>query len=378
MPLTDEARSRAWLRLIHTPGLGPRRIARLIRHFGSAEAALQGAGRDWQRAGVEGTGAPPAASAAGVEQDLRWLEAPAHHLVCLDDEDYPPLLRPLEGCPAALYVAGDPGLLWHAQVAVVGSRNPTAAGREHAADFSTELSRAGLVITSGLAAGIDAAAHAAALDAGGSTIAVMGTGADQVYPPGNRRLAARIAAEGALVSEYPTGTGPRREHFPQRNRIVVGLALGTLVVEAALQSGALISARLAAEAGREVFALPGSLHNPLARGCHRLIREGASLVESAAEILDALAGPARELGQQLRRRLAESPASARQRPAEPGAAADPAYARLLDALGHDPVPMERLVERTGLTVDALSSMLLVLELEGRVAATHGRYARSGR
>ena len=379
MPFADAARTRAWLRLIHTPGLGPRRIARLLEHFGSAERAVEAGPRAWHAAGLglAADSQPADATAAGVEQDLRWLEAPAHHLLTLDDEDYPPLLRPLEGAPAALYVAGDPTLLWHAQVAVVGSRNPTAGGRDNAADFAAELARNGLAITSGLAAGIDAAAHQAALDAGGTTIAVMGTGPDQVYPAGNRRLAARIAAEGALVSEYPTGTGARREHFPQRNRIVVGLSLGTLVIEAALQSGALISARLAAESGREVFALPGSIHNPLARGCHRLIRDGASLVESAAEILDALAGPARELGQTLRQRLAHACADRPIPPAPGGDASDPAYAKLLAALGHDPVPMERLVERTGLTVDALSSMLLVLELEGRVAAIHGRYARSG-
>jgi DNA processing protein len=202
---------------------------------------------------------------------------------------------------------------------------------------------------------------------------VMGTGPDRVYPSGNRRLAARIAAEGALVSEYPPGTDARREHFPRRNRIVVGLSLGTLVIEAALQSGALISARLAAEAGREVFALPGSIHNPLARGCHRLIRDGAALVESADEILQALGEPARALGLQLRSRLSKvRDGAAAERPAD-----DPEQQRLLAALGHDPVPMEQLVARTGLTVDALSSMLLVLELEGRVAAAHGRYARTG-
>ncbi len=373
MPVADPVRTRAWLQLIHTPGLGPRRIARLIEEFGTAEAALASA-RSWARLlpGLARTAQPPAGEAPGVEQDLRWLDGPAHHLLTLADEDYPPLLRPLDGAPAALYLAGDPSLLWHAQVAVVGSRNPTAGGRDNAADFAAELARAGLVITSGLAAGIDAAAHAAALDAGGSTIAVMGTGPEQIYPAVNRRLGARIAAEGLLVSEYPTGTGARREQFPQRNRIVVGLSLGTLVVEAALQSGALISARLAAECGREVFALPGSIHNPLAKGCHRLLREGATLVENAGEILDALAGPARQLGQQLRDRLAGPDAKAPASSVE-----DPAYSALLQALGHDPVPMERLVERTGLTVDALSSMLLVLELEGRVAASHGRFARSG-
>lgn len=375
MPFADTQLTRGWLRLIRTPGLGPRRIARLIERFGGVAAALDAGPRGWRQAGVElkAESGLPAADSEDIERDLRWLDAPAHHLLTLDSADYPPLLRPLESRPAALFVAGDPALLWHAQLAVVGSRNPTAGGRDNAATFAAALARAGLVVTSGLASGIDAEAHRAALDAGGPSIAVMGTGPDQVYPAVNRPLAARIAAEGALVSEYPTATGARREHFPQRNRIVVGLSLGTLVVEAALQSGALISARLAAEAGREVFALPGSIHSPLARGCHRLIREGASLVEEVGEILAAVAGPARELGQQLRQRLGEADTA----PAPTAGSEDPEQSRLLAALGHDPVPMESLVERTGLTVAALSSMLLRLELEGRVAAAHGRYARSG-
>jgi DNA processing protein len=369
------AQAAAWLRLIRTPGLAGVRIRQLLERHGDAAAAVASGPAGWRAAGlpdglVDGL---PAATDPRLTGDLRWLDAPAHHLLCWGDDDYPPLLRELPTAPGALFVAGDPTLLWHAQIAVVGSRNPSAGGRANAADFAAELARAGLVISSGLAAGIDAAAHLAALEAGGSTVAVMGTGPDLVYPAGNRRLAARIAAEGALVSEYPPGTEARREHFPRRNRIVVGLSLGTLVVEAALQSGALISARLAAEAGREVFALPGSIHNPLARGCHRLIRDGASLVESAAEILQALGTPARELGDRLRERLA---GEAAERPTA-AALTDPDYHRVLTALGHDPVPMDLLVARTGLTVDALSSMLLVLELEGRVAAAHGRYVRTG-
>jgi DNA processing protein len=278
-------------------------------------------------------------------------------------------LRELAQAPAALFVAGDPSLLWHPQVAVVGSRNPTAGGRANATDFAAALARGGLVITSGLAAGIDTAAHQAALDAGQPTIAVLGTGPDRVYPAANRGLAARIAADGALVSEYPPGTEAKREHFPLRNRIVVGLALGTLVIEAALQSGALISARLAAEAGREVFALPGSIHNPLARGCHRLIRDGAALVEGVDEVLAGLAPAAQRLGHRLRERLRDDAAEV--------PTADANASAVLAALGHDPCSLDSLAERTGLTVEDLSAILLGLELEGRVAAAHGRYARIG-
>ncbi|GIX35947.1 MAG: DNA processing protein DprA [Lysobacteraceae bacterium] len=377
MPLEDPPRAAAWLRLLRTPGLGPRRIARLLERHGHPAAVLEAVAAG----AAEGAGPPPAEDDPGVAADLRWLEAPRRRLLSLDDPDYPPLLAAIEAPPAALFLEGEDALLWHPQIAVVGSRNPTAGGRDNAAAFAAGLGRAGLVVTSGLASGIDTAAHAAALDAGGTTIAVMGTGPDRIYPARNRALAERIAAEGLLVTEYPCGTGPRREHFPQRNRIVAGLSLGTLVVEAALQSGALISARLAAEAGREVFALPGSIHNPLARGCHRLIREGATLVETVDDIVQALAGPARELGRQLRQRLDAPEPCASALPSAGragGGADDPAYARLLAALGHDPVPLDLLARRTGLTVDALSSMLLVLELEGRVTATHGRYARVGR
>lgn len=371
----DGNQLRSWLRLIRCPGLAGVRVRQLLDTHGSAAAAVVSGRHGWRAAGladglIDGL---PGDDDPLIDDDLRWLDGASHHLLCWGDEDYPPTLRDLPNAPAALFVAGDPTLLWHAQVAVVGSRNPTAGGRDNASDFAAELARSGLVVTSGLAAGIDAAAHLAALEAGGSTVAVMGTGPDRVYPSGNRRLAARIATDGALVSEYPPGTDARREHFPRRNRIVVGLSLGPLVVEAALQSGALISARLAAEAGREVFALPGSIHNPLARGCHRLIRDGAALVESADEILQALAGPARELGLQLRERLSKAGDNA----VVERLTDDPERERLLAALGHDPVPMEQLVARTGLTVDALSSMLLVLELEGRVAAAHGRYARTG-
>ena len=248
---------------------------------------------------------------------------------------------------------------------------------------SRVLAATGLAIASGLAAGIDAAAHAATLDAGGVTLAVLGTGPDRAYPPRHAGLQARIAATGAVVSEHLPGTGARAAHFPARNRILAGLALGVLVVEAAARSGALITARLAGEAGREVFALPGSIDNPQARGCHRLLRDGAALVETPEEIVDALAPAVRALAAQLKGELRPPPARA---PAgSPAPAADPAdpadpdddHQRLWQALGHDPTAMDELLERSGLTPARASSILLALELEGRVASAHGRYCRIG-
>ena len=234
-----------------------------------------------------------------------------------------------------------------------------------------------MTVTSGLASGIDAAAHAGALDAGAHTVAVMATGPDRVYPPAHRDLATRIAHHGALVCEFVPGTEARREHFPSRNRIIAGLALGTLVVEAAERSGALITARLAGDAGREVFAIPGSIHNPVARGCHRLIRQGAALVETADEVIAALGPVASDLADALRARLHDGAAAAPATPATSGDN-DPAVRQVLAALAFDPVGIDQLAQRTGLTVAALSSMLLHMEMQGLVSAEHGRYSRRSR
>jgi DNA processing protein len=299
-------------------------------------------------------------------------------LLAKSDPDYPALLRRAPHPPAALHVAGDPMLLWHPAVAIVGSRAPSAAGAEHAFAFARALAQAGYCVVSGLASGIDAAAHRGALSVAGRTVAVLGCGVDVVFPRGNRALHAQIVEQGAVVSEYPPGTPARHYQFPQRNRIVAALSLGTLVVEAALRSGALITARLAAEAGREVFALPGSIHNPKARGCHRLIRDGAALVEGPGEVIAALSPLARSLAESLRGRLAEpaaAPAGAHVTGPGLPAHAGPDYQRLWQALGHDPTSMDALVSRTGLTAAELSSMLLLMELDGHVAAEHGRYSR---
>lgn len=378
MPAQAPQEAQAWLTLLRAPPVGGARIRTLLARCGGAVDALAAGPGEWRAAGL-----PDAAISwlrrgdpAAVESDLAWLQADGHHLLTCDSEDFPALLARAPLAPPALFVVGSVEALWTAQIGVVGSRNPTAGGRDNARSFATALTEAGLTITSGLAAGVDAAAHKAAVDAGRLTIAVMGTGPDRIYPASQRGLAhAIVAAGGALVSELPPGTGARREHFPRRNRIIAGLSLGVLVVEAALQSGALITARLAGEAGREVFALPGSIHNPMARGCHRLIRDGAALVETVQEILDALAPAARELGGALRERLGDDPPGAATGAGGDAGDGDPERQRLWQALGHDPVGIDALVERTGLTVEVLSSMLLLMELEGRVAVNHGRYAR---
>ena len=306
--------------------------------------------------------------------DLKWLEQPGHHLVTRDDLDYPALLKKIPGAPIALFVRGDPSLLSRPQLAIVGSRNPTQGGLDNATAFAQYLAREGLVITSGLADGIDSAAHLAALDAGTPTIAVMGTGIDRVYPAKNRELAENIATNGAVITEFPPGTRARPGHFPARNRIISGMGLGTLVVEAGIHSGSLITARLASEQGREVFAIPGSIHNPMAKGCHRLIRDGAKLVETAADILEELAPLAASLAGELRQRLGEDGKLAAAIEADknpPNICEDPDYANLWSCLCFDPKPKDQIIAQTGLTASAVSSMLLMLELRGMVEVHQG-------
>lgn len=368
---------RAWLVLLRTPGLGAARLRALLAEAGGdAQAALHQVARRRSQYGLGDDAGTwlTAPDEDRIAADLAWLAGPGHRLLRCTEADFPPQLESVARPPAALFVDGDAAVLLQPQIAVVGARSASAAGLANARAFSRALAATGLVVTSGLAEGIDGAAHTAALDAGTPTVAVMGTGPDLVYPRAHRALAARIAAHGALVSEFPPGTTARPEHFPRRNRIIAGLALGTLVIEAGLRSGSLITARLAGEQGREVFALPGSIHNPLARGCHRLIRDGARLVESVDEVLDALRPLAQALGAELAARLDDDGNGA---PAAGGGwRDDPDYRRLLDALGHEPTALEELAERTGLGAAALSSMLLMLELEGVVAGlAGGRYER---
>jgi DNA processing protein len=307
---------------------------------------------------------------AGIARDLAWLEGPNRCLLTADDPRYPPQLAAVPGMPPALFVEGDPEALSLPQVAIVGSRAPTSFGREAAFDFAARLAAAGFAITSGLATGIDGQAHRGALAAQGVTIAVCGTGLDRVYPDAHRELAARIAAAGSLVSEFPTGTPPRSPNFPRRNRLMSGLARGVLVIEAASRSGSLITARLAGEQGREVMAIPGSIHNPLARGCHRLIRDGAALIETIDDVLAALGVSLPNGAKQTARKTGDGAEN-------PRGALDSDAEMLLNALGFEPAGLDRLVQRTGLAAHSVISKLQLLELEGRVETlAGGRYSRT--
>ncbi len=298
--------------------------------------------------------------------DNEWLQQDNHHLLRLGDDAYPELLAGIDGPPARLYVVGDPELLHLPALAIVGSRNPTSGGARNAFEFARHLGATGFCIVSGLAQGIDAAAHRGALAARAPTVAFLGHGIDRVYPACNLDLAHEIARHGALVSEFPLGMAPNRALFPQRNRLISGSSLGTLVVEAAQRSGSLITARLAAEQGREVFAIPGSIHNPLSRGCHQLIRQGAKLVESAEDIVSELAPLVGHLLEEMETRppLAETATEE-----------DEEYVKLFAALGHDPVDIDELAARSALTIEQVSSMLLILELEGKIEKlSGGRYS----
>ncbi|MCP4282883.1 MAG: DNA-protecting protein DprA [Gammaproteobacteria bacterium] len=353
-----------WLALVRIPSLGSIRINRLLDEFGTPEAIFRNSGRV-----AVALGLPESVSAhlatppwAEVDRDLKWLEQPDHHLVTRTDPRFPELLTHIPDPPALLYVHGNADLLCSPQLAIVGSRNPTPTGASTAKQFARFLGTLGITITSGMASGIDGAAHEGALDESAGTIAVTGTGLDRIYPSCHRELAHRIAEKGALISEFPPGTTAERGHFPRRNRIISGLALGTLVVEAARNSGSLITARQAVNQGREVFAIPGSIHNPLARGCHQLIRQGAKLVETAQDIIEELAPLLSNLQTAL-----ETPVEI-QTPVR----WDTDYQRLLAVLEFDPLPNDLLIQRSGLTAEAVSSMLLLLELEGYVSPAPGK------
>lgn len=351
----------AWFRLLQTPGLGRGGARRLLAACGSAEGVLLATPATLrQLVGAEVASAlsrTPPQWAERLAACRRWLDAAAESprgALTLGMPQYPPQLLQTADPPLLLFVEGDASRLAQPSLAIVGSRHATAQGLDNARAFAAALSQHGLVIVSGLALGIDGAAHEGALEGRSGTVAVLGTGLEPVYPTRHQALARRVAAHGALVSEFAPGTPPLREHFPLRNRVIAGLSRGTLVVEAAVQSGSLITARQAAEAGREVFAIPGSIHSPQARGCHALIKQGAKLVESAADILDELGGTAP---------LALAPG----RPEPAAEETDP----LLAALGHDPATMDALQARTGWSTAELGARLLELELEGRVARLPG-------
>lgn len=345
--------------MLRMPGVGVNTINRLLANFAidqvfsASAAALHALG--CSAAAVESLQRPDWAL---VDQDLAWLAAqPDNHVLTLHDDRYPPRLREIGQPPPVLFVKGNVELLAAPQIAMVGSRNPSRQGEQLAEDFAAELARAGFAVTSGMALGIDAASHRGALAAGGYTIAVAGTGLDRVYPARHKQLATQIVSRGAIVSEFPPGTVAKPNHFPRRNRIISGLCLGLLVVEAAQQSGSLITARLALDQNREVFAIPGSIHNPLARGCNALIRQGAKLVETVADIFE-------ELG-------CAEPLPAHPAPVELQSELDPEQQTLLNLVAFSPTSVDTLVRVSGWSVETVSSMLLLLELQGYIATSAG-------
>jgi DNA processing protein len=357
-----------WLALLHAPALGTRTFHTLLNRFGTPQAVFAAGDESLKQCGLkpETRRAINNFNIESLQLDLDWAAADNHHIITLHDTRYPALLKSLDDAPPVLYVRGDPDYLQQPQLAMVGSRTPTAAGRRCAKDFARYLSDCGITITSGLAHGIDGASHEGALAGLAGTVALVAHGLDIVYPAAHRKLAEAISRHGAIVSEVPIGTAPLKGLFPRRNRIISGLSLGTLVVEAALNSGSLITAREALQQGREIFAIPGSIHNPLARGCHRLIRDGAKLVETANDILE-------ELGALL----PQFKPGAAVIPPEPAAEKklDPDHQKLLKCLAYEPAPIDELVNRSGFTASEVASMLLILELEGSVASDGGLYSR---
>ena len=355
-PPVSPAELEARLRLHRLPELGPKRFMTLMEAFGSASKALSAPASAWRALGL-----PVASAEARRNPDVRdgaahalvWLEGSGQHLLMWDQPDYPALLAQISDAPPLLFAAGDPAILEKPQLAMVGSRRASRPGMDTAAAFSRSLASAGFVITSGLALGIDTAAHQAALDVGGQTVGVLGTGLENFYPQRNRRLADAMIAQGsAVLSEFPLDAPPHASHFPRRNRIISGLSLGVLVVEASVASGSLITARLAAEQGREVYAIPGSIHHPGARGCHQLIRDGAALVETVEHILEALRG-----WQRL------------PLPLEPAPVTHP----LLRLLHAAPLTSEALVEASGWGLSKVLAALTELEMEGRATSDNGRW-----
>jgi len=358
--LPPPAELEARLRLHRLPETGPAHFRKLIDAFGSASAALSAPAAAWRALGLPQVAAEARRDAAvrdAASAALRWLEAPGHHVLAFDNPNYPALLKEIPNPPPLLFVAGKPALLERPQLAIVGSRRASAPGLDTAKAFSRCLASAGFVVTSGLALGIDGAAHRAALDAGGATVAVLGSGLQQLYPQRHRRLAdAMLENDGALVSEFPLEMAPTRETFPQRNRIISGLSLGVLVVEANIASGSLITARLAAEQGREVFAIPGSIHHPGMKGCHQLIRDGAQLVESVQHILEGLRGW-------------QMPVPASPSEASMPSPRDPIVQRLLAA----PQTAEQLAASLGWPLPQVLAALTEHELAGLAVCEAGRW-----
>ncbi|HJW04335.1 MAG TPA: DNA-processing protein DprA [Azospira sp.] len=365
----------AWLRLTLVPGIGPETQRLLLAAFGLPEQIFDADRLALRQViGKKADLLLDTDNSEAVAGAQTWAAQPGNHIITLADPDYPRLLLEIPDPPSLLYVKGRPELLNRPALAVVGSRNATPQGLQDAERFAAALAAQGFTVTSGLALGVDGAAHRGALSAGGDTVAVIGTGADRIYPSRHRDLALAIAEQGAIISEFPLGTPPVAHNFPRRNRLIAGLCCGCLVVEAAVESGSLITARLAAEQGREVFAMPGSIHSPLAKGCHRLIKQGAKLVETAQDILEELGIPCPSV---VPKNQSGGSSAAQTSPPEASEeAAETAETTVIAALGHAPSTLDQLIARTGLTTEALYAILVALELADKIACLPGgRYQR---
>ena len=374
MKTTEELES--WISLWRVSGVGAKYYQTLLSHFDDPDAVFNATSSSLKQAGISQNLADTILDnkeSDSAKPDLEWLNAANnHYIITIDCPEYPNLLKQTDSPPPLLYVHGELSIINDPQLAIVGSRNPTQSGLTSAYDFAKYLAQTGLCITSGLALGIDGSAHQGALDGNGPTIAITATGIDRVYPAKHRDLAHKIVESGAIISEFPIGTQPRSGNFPRRNRIISGLAHGTLVVEAALKSGSLITARLASEQGREVFAIPGSIHNPLAKGCHQLIRQGAKLVETAQDILEEMSAVID---------LSEIDQPTLDQPSNINSAEtsnDPEHKILLEKMGYDPIPIDQLVTSTGFKAESIAAMLLILELQNQVSSNGGgTYTRIG-
>ncbi|VAW50937.1 Rossmann fold nucleotide-binding protein Smf possibly involved in DNA uptake [hydrothermal vent metagenome] len=367
---------KSWLTLSHTAGIGSTTFHTLLKNFTSVEAILNASHQQLSNLAIKADVISALCHQQGsdieasVEADLNWVTSKEHHIITLLDDNYPAQLKDLPDTPPLLYVRGDPDYLLQPQLAIVGTRNPTTAGRNTAKDFAQHLSNVGITITSGLASGIDGASHEGALRGLAGTIAVVAHGLDIVYPAQHQKLAQEISEKGAIVSEMPIGTQPRRGLFPRRNRLISAFSLGTLIVEAAQKSGSLITARYALEQNREVFAIPGSIHNPMARGCHQLIRQGAKLVESADDILEELRLPAKQNSPypiKTNENIHENQKNSHK-------TLDPDHQKLLKCLAYEPASIDELVISSNFSAAEIASMLLILELEGIIACQNGRYS----
>ena len=364
----DDARI-PWLMLLRTPATGPVQQKQLLDIYKTPVNILSAPFNELMQLGLkkEALDYLTKKPAAEIEDDITWLDHPDHHLVTFTDEQYPALLREISDPPIVLFVKGDPNVLHNPQIGIVGSRNPTAGGRKTAQMFAAQLAESGLTITSGLALGIDYCSHAGALNVKGWTIAVLGNGPDKVYPARHKEMAGLIATTGAIVSEFPPAVPPLAKNFPQRNRIISGLSLGVLIVEATPKSGSLITARYAMEQGREVFAVPGSIYNPLAKGCHYLIKQGAKLVETIEDVVEEL---------NFNITMVNNRVSGTGICAGNPSVLDVDQQGLLKYISFDPVTIDKLIELSGLTADVVSSMLLILEVKGIVSSSGGFYTRN--